>query len=943
MSTPAPPGPTTVTPRFDGDCIVLTLGDISPFGAAEVAIAGDGVLIFDPAAPDRLIEVRIDEPEYAEATLTAAMGATAARQLAAMGASGEVAGPILLEPSTALTSLGRLALVSWLEQWTPLDIPGQALLLDLGTQAHAASHPLLAVRSFASSADYLVAIAEHSRATDLPSPIAHGISHALAAASSTLKNGHPLSARIAELARTWATSAAHPEGNGRLPTVPADEPRSPLGGDDERPGAPFSVDWALVPSRVLHAGEGRARLSLGALGPRVTVEPARWLDVSATQGLRVRLVDPASGRTLADAPLLWDALAEAFAADFPVGDWSAVDPDALRGGLPEVYAQSMDGLSPHPRMGAARDSARAWRDCVRALTWHRQSHASEVALGERSAALDRQAAAAASAAALTLEALGGSHATTAAAIRAWMGMIDGTASHAGWPSGMAVPGTPGQDRPTLAELVLAAAPELFEWAETTTERRASRPTASQATERVEPLRLAWTQSSPFGEATTELPGSVRLTVDPAAPGAVLGVAAGVLDDRSRASLVALFGPAAEALIASALERGEPGLPGSSRPQAGAAGLCRLAFVRWYSRFSPAAVRADDLQIDLATAAYAAAERAEATALFEAHVGRLIEIASILAGPGSIGQRAALKESVTAAVQCLAPSDDRRRLQDILATIEHQDAIEAERLIAAIDDFVAGSRLVMLGSEARGSGTTVPNRVLSRKDSVDWTLVPRGVLSPDEGAVRWGVDGDWLVCRVLPHPAFGTAGSTQPGDPDAAGLVVRYIDRPSGRLVAQTALTWKAALDSFEARLPMAQVSDAGDLDGLFASPGSLSIDEWPATGDEAVRREARRHAVRSLVIERLRYTRGTLGRVAPEEATSAIEAQRALSCYQALGADADLRLVTAWADSLGHSGGGNPVLSTAHTAGLEVPDQDVAVARPLLCETVLADRMQDSG
>lgn len=138
----------------------IVFGEPSPFGAAELGFAGDGTLVFDPAAPDRLLRLEVAQPGLAPATMAAVLGAQEAERVLRAFSEGEELEEVTAEPTAELSGLARLGLSAWLDQWSPIDIPGSAAAVDVGLAAQEAGHSLLAFQSFARGADYLVSLSE---------------------------------------------------------------------------------------------------------------------------------------------------------------------------------------------------------------------------------------------------------------------------------------------------------------------------------------------------------------------------------------------------------------------------------------------------------------------------------------------------------------------------------------------------------------------------------------------------------------------------------------------------------------------------------------------------------------------------------------------------------------------------------------------------------------
>jgi hypothetical protein len=459
-----------VVPALDRGSVLLRFGQPSPFGEALLEFAGEGVLSFDPAAPDRLLTVFVEDPDLAPATLAAVLGDAAHQQLMAMRSSETPVTSLTAAPKLGLEPLARLALVSWLDEWSPLGIPRQAVLADVGTAALAAQHPLLALRSFGASADYLVSLSDRllERVDVAPVAVVVALQDAVAAARAALGDEHPVHGALttAEGRLAAAVSAAAADLTAQLQALHDEALGKVLGAAGSRAevdadlGGLFSVDWAMVPGRVLSPLEGAGHMTVGDTSVTVTVEAARYVDPRGLMGLNARLVHPETGEVLAVAPLLRDPSGERFVAEFPYEKVEASG-EALRAALPEVYSESMDGTAPGPRLGESRARSVAWRSAVTALTHLRRSRAAEVTLGGPLTGELESARGLCSSAELVLKGVPGSE-LTLAALRDWRRCVRGSQASGQWPTGLLVPNGEGISRPTLSEMIEVWNPSMFE-------------------------------------------------------------------------------------------------------------------------------------------------------------------------------------------------------------------------------------------------------------------------------------------------------------------------------------------------------------------------------------------------------------------------------------------------------------------------------------------------
>jgi hypothetical protein len=450
------------------------------------------------------------------------------------------------------------------------------------------------------------------------------------------------------------------------------------------------------------------------------------------------------------------------------------------------------------------------------------------------------------------------------------------------------------------------------------------------------FRFSWSDTAPFGEAIVRFPGDGRLIVDPAAPGAVLAVEVGDLVE-SRETLDRLFGSDGLGAIDAAVESMDLDAPVVLAPTRDAAALCRLAFVRWYARWTPLDVRDAELQLDVATAAYAAGEIEEAYAMFTQHLDHLVDLSTPFGGVGAPGARSALQETLRAAIWSLPPSLGRIALEDTLRGTLHQDALEADLVSSGATRMLTDPRLVMLGAEpgerpSRNAGGW-------EKGSVDWVLVPRGVVSSEENSVQWREEDDIVVCRVAPHPSFLAEHGLGEHLADAASsLIMRFVDRGTGQVAAAIPLVWEDQRGFFEGSLRLERLPHGLPLDSLRAEPTSAQISKPSVVGMEVTLRAAWRHSVWSLVSSREAHAFRVLGEKPPSPVITADHARLAVRLFDEADSGDSRRLMETWRAGLMSPEFGAPTLSMAHTSGQVVPDVAASVARPLLSEVALARR-----
>lgn len=451
----------STAPDDDGG-LTIVFGEPSPFGAAELEFAGDGTLVFDPAAPERLLRLEAAEPGLAPSTLAAVLGQEEADRVLSDIGDGQELEAVTPEPTTELSGLARLGLASWLEQWSPLDIPGAAAAVDVGLAAQEAEHSLLAFQSFARGADFLVSLSEAVLASDTAPPaLLTALGESLDGARVALGDEHPLALRLGNLSERVSSEVVGADLTARLQEILDQSLRVVAGTVVEVDfGALFTVDWAMVAARVVSPQDGAIHMTRSDSGIGLVVQAAKYVDSGQLVGLSARLVDAETGSVLATAPLQWDAAGAQFVAEFPFEAY-AQDPGALAAAVPEVYSDQLDDMVPGPRVGAARDEAEAWRSAVWALTHRRRSQAAEVVLGEPLPGDLKTAGSLVSRAQRLVNGLRGSSGVRPDALAAWRRRLRGVSSD-DWPKGLEVPGGQSISRPFLSEMVEVWNPELFE-------------------------------------------------------------------------------------------------------------------------------------------------------------------------------------------------------------------------------------------------------------------------------------------------------------------------------------------------------------------------------------------------------------------------------------------------------------------------------------------------
>lgn len=465
--------------------------------------------------------------------------------------------------------------------------------------------------------------------------------------------------------------------------------------------------------------------------------------------------------------------------------------------------------------------------------------------------------------------------------------------------------------------------------------REPRPGAASFDVREGSLRFTWSDVSPFGQAISSFPGG-KLVVDPGVPGAVLALE---VDDLVEAgeTIERLLGHRGLGAVHAAVSSLDFDALVSVAPTRNAEAMCRLAFAGWNHRWTPLDVGEDDMQLDLATASFQAGDPDTAREIFTNNLGYLVEVSSDFRGMGASAARAVFQETLRAAIWSLPGSAERSELERASSRISHQDKREAGLILAGMEDMLTDSRLVKLGADP-AAGRTHPRGQWVR-DSVDWTLVPRGLVSASEGAVVWREEAGAVVCRVDPHPSLLAGQGRGQGLPEtAASLIVRFIDGgDNDAVLAAVPLIWSKERRTFNGRIGLACLPGGATPRGLRAEVSSTEVGEPSAVGAETIRRAAWRRSVWSLVESRKAHAFRALNERPSSPSVAAHHARAAMELLKEGDVRAQ-RLLEIWVAGL-TTGLPAPTLSTAHTSGQLLPDVAAVVARPLLSEVLLASRL----
>lgn len=260
--------------------------------------------------------------------------------------------------------------------------------------------------------------------------------------------------------------------------------------------------------------------------------------------------------------------------------------------------------------------------------------------------------------------------------------------------------------------------------------------------------------APAGTGTVQLDGA-DVHVDPTAPDDP--PFAVVHDAGAGAALAALYGGATADAVELVAGGGAPASVDAVQGPA-AVPLRRLALAGWLERHSP-----DGLAVALldAEAGAAAAELDDLLGGPELAEGRDRLLRSVpdlvrLAGrardrdtPLPAGVVATVAAALRHALDLLPPGDP------LTADVEHEVALaEATRVFTPdgrSPDWDALARLAELGTRVPADGRrSAPGDGGARQDSVDWSQIPRGLLSTGEDTVTWRLlDGGGRVTVSVP--------------------------------------------------------------------------------------------------------------------------------------------------------------------------------------------------
>jgi hypothetical protein len=320
----------TMVEARDG-ALFLRLGPDGPFGVARLGFPGGGSFGVDPGCPSRLVGVQVQTPDAALSTLGWLLGEDAAAALASGDAASWSGGDVglVVAPQPGAAALCRWAFASWYRRWTPLAVPEGLLQIDVGVAAAAAGNLRAAFTALDQGADALLS----ATAELLDSPVAPLLHTRLAAAVAVAVDVLGPNHRDAGSLVAAMDSLAVPAEEVVLPpgfdlVALGLALAAPVGQLGHQVGTVHagSVDWTLVPPRVLATDEGTILTSMTESEIVVEVAGHPLLDPAAApaRGLLVRLVNPDTAQVVVGAPLVWDGAAREFIARIPR---DRLDPD----------------------------------------------------------------------------------------------------------------------------------------------------------------------------------------------------------------------------------------------------------------------------------------------------------------------------------------------------------------------------------------------------------------------------------------------------------------------------------------------------------------------------------------------------------------------------------------------------------------------------------------
>lgn len=347
-----------------------------------------------------MLAVSVGNPQASFETLCVLLG-TAAAQDVLDREPGDIDLSSLppITPDPAAGNWCRHAFARWYEQWTPLNVPRSQALFDVAVAASHLGRHDTAHAAISEALDELRTVVFNAADNVVSDVLRDGLLELLASTLTELDEDDP---PFGEFEAAWSLlsgSQASVDWDEDFQQIVADATRDkePLGAarGAARPlVAPVpswrlrrtpqnwntSVDWALVPPRVVSPDEDAVTVAIGGTTVYVEVKAHELLDPHSpdTHSLFVRLVDPQSRETRAVTPLSLVTTKRRFNAQLDV---SSLGGDVKISTLvADVFASDSIGI---PAVGREeRAAARVFRHCKRSLVTARLAAATAALAGD---------------------------------------------------------------------------------------------------------------------------------------------------------------------------------------------------------------------------------------------------------------------------------------------------------------------------------------------------------------------------------------------------------------------------------------------------------------------------------------------------------------------------------------------------------------------------------
>lgn len=435
--------------RYGMDDLWLQWGGPSPFGEARCEV-GAGVRVHvDPARPDHLTALQVEDALEALPVLRKLIGDDGTRgfEEAIAAIPEDDVSPLVVSaiPTSAVAPYCRLALAEWNLRWTPLTIPEEELLLDVGTAAAMADRFEVAADAFSPPVLHRLGSAVNS-AHGAPKVVRGALRQTVRAAQKTLGDRHDMAS---ELSLWEATLTDVPVIDARYRWE--DLLRQPLGAMKSRGRVRIGaagVDWAHVPPRLLDPDETALRWQLEDGTLKVRVKPHDMCDPTspAASVLLVRVVDTRTAEPLVGGVLEYQD--DQFGCEIPFSHDSEFKID--------VYSTT---CFEDAAVGVMASAAKATREAIRSVAFHRLA-AAATAMDGSAELFDEASGDQAELAAEEVRLLEESIPLNDPLLPADFSVLNhwspasGAYLPTGYSMGIAVPDASGADKPLLSELLL---------------------------------------------------------------------------------------------------------------------------------------------------------------------------------------------------------------------------------------------------------------------------------------------------------------------------------------------------------------------------------------------------------------------------------------------------------------------------------------------------------